>query len=175
MAEETAQTFDAPLLSVQSLSKSFGGIKAVDDVSFTIGHGEVVGLIGPNGAGKTTLFNCVCGQLRPDEGRIDLNGTRIDRLPVYRRARLGIGLRFQRVEVFGELTVREHFLIAERARRGDGSLWKDILNRGGPRADELRRVDEVLDLVGLASRAELPVSALSLGGCRLVELGRALV
>jgi len=165
----------APLLVVEGVSKSFGGIAAVNHMSFTVNPGESVGLVGPNGAGKTTLFNCICGQLRPETGRVELAGIEIDQLPVYKRARLGIGRTYQRVEVFPDMTVRQHLLVAERIRRGDGRLWRDLCNRSRPVADELRRVAEVLDLIGIGDRAEDPVSALGLGSCRLVELARALV
>jgi branched-chain amino acid transport system ATP-binding protein len=87
---------------------------------------------------------------------------------------LGIRRTFQRVEVFPELSVRDHLIVAERARRGDGALWKDLLNMAKPRPEELAQVDKVLDLVGLTEMADVPVAALSLGHCRLVELGRAL-
>jgi branched-chain amino acid transport system ATP-binding protein len=165
----------APLLEVTDVCKSFGGIAAVNHMSFAVQPGESVGLVGPNGAGKTTLFNCICGQLRPETGRVELDGQEIDRLAVYQRARLGIGRTYQRVEVFPDMTVRQHLLVAERARRGDGRLWKDVCNRSRPAADELRRVAEVLDLVGIGHRADDSVSALGLGSCRLVELARALV
>ena len=103
-----------PLLVVEGVSKSFGGIAAVNHMSFTVNPGESVGLVGPNGAGKTTLFNCICGQLRPETGRVELAGTEIGRLAVYQRARLGIGRTYQRVEVFADMTVRQHLLVAER-------------------------------------------------------------
>jgi len=165
----------APLLSVTAISKSFGGLIAIDEVSLTVQQGESVGLVGPNGAGKTTLFNCVSGHSRPDDGSIAFLGTRLDGLPAYRRARLGIGRTFQRVEMFPELTVRGHLLVAERARQGSGRMWKDLCNRGGSTAEELTLVEEVLDLVGLRELGNTPVSALGLGTCRLVELARALV
>ena len=164
-----------PLLDIQGVSKSFGGIAAVNHMTFSVEAGESVGLVGPNGAGKTTLFNCVCGQLRAEEGRVELAGTPIERLPVYQRARLGIGRTYQRVEVFPDMNVREHLLVAERARRGDGRLWRDLCNRSRPEPEELERVDAVLDLIGIGNQAETPVSALGLGSCRLVELARALV
>ncbi len=163
------------LLQVTDVSKSFGGIAAVNSMSLTVSAGESVGLVGPNGAGKTTLFNCICGQLRPEHGRVELSGTVIDGLPVYRRARLGIGRTYQRVEVFPDMTVREHLLVAERARRGDGRLWRDLCYRSRPAPEEMTRVDKVLELIGLDDRADTPVSALGLGLCRLVELARALV
>jgi len=162
------------LLDARGISIRFGGIAALKDVSLTVDAGEAVGLVGPNGAGKTTLFNCMCGQLRPDGGTVSFDGRPIEDLPAHARARLGIRRTFQRVEVFPELSVRDHLIVAERARRGDGALWKDLLNKGKPHADELAHVEEVLQLVGLADMADVPVAALSLGHCRLVELGRAL-
>ena len=134
-----------------------------------------MGLVGPNGAGKTTLFNCICGQVRQDAGHHLVRlGTVLDRLPAFRRARLGIGRTYQRVEVFPEMSVRDHLLVADRAQRRDGHLWKDLVNLSAPTAEELARVDEMLELVGLMELADTPVSALGLGSCRLVELARAL-
>jgi branched-chain amino acid transport system ATP-binding protein len=165
----------SPLLSVKGVSKIFGGITAVDHVTFTVERGESVGLVGPNGAGKTTLFNCVCGQLRAEEGRVEFDGHELIGLPTHLRARLGIGRTFQRIEVFPEMTVRDHLLVAERAHRRDGRLWKDLLNLSKPTAEELARTDEVMELVGIAAMADTMVAALGLGSCRLVELARALV
>jgi branched-chain amino acid transport system ATP-binding protein len=162
------------LLEARAISKRFGGVQALHDVSLSVQPGEIFGLVGPNGAGKTTLFNCLCGQLRPDGGSIRLDGEPIDRLPTYRRARLGIGRTFQRIEVFPELTVRDHLFVAVRAQRGDGALWKDLLNLSHPKPVEVETVERVLDLVGLRDVKDVPVAALSLGHCRLVELGRAL-
>jgi branched-chain amino acid transport system ATP-binding protein len=162
-------------LRISDLSKSFGGVVAVDHVDFNIGPGESVGLVGPNGAGKTTLFNCICGQLVHESGSIDFKGHRIDGLPNYKRARMGIGRTYQRIEVFPDLTVYQHLLVAERARRGNGRLWKDILRKSAPSPDEIEAVDEVLDLVELRPERDTPVAALGLGMCRLVELARALV
>ncbi|MGD0379166.1 MAG: ABC transporter ATP-binding protein [Acidimicrobiales bacterium] len=163
-----------PLLDARQVSIRFGGIAALKDVSLAVTAGEAVGLVGPNGAGKTTLFNCMCGQLRPSSGTVSFDGHVLDDMPAYLRARLGIGRTFQRVEVFPELSVRDHMLVAVRAHRGDGALWKDLLNMAKPRPEELDRVQEVMELVGLTDLADVPVAALSLGHCRLVELGRAL-
>ena len=165
---------DSGLLEVCALSVHFGGVLALGEVSIAVGDGESVGLVGPNGAGKTTLFDCVSGRITTHSGSILYEGRRIDVMPVYRRARLGIARTFQRVEVFGEMTVREHMLVAERARRGDGALWKDLLDAGSPSRSEYELADHVLELVGLEEVADTPVAALSLGFCRLVELGRAL-
>jgi branched-chain amino acid transport system ATP-binding protein len=163
------------VLEATGVTKRFAGIVALDDVSLQVESGERVGLIGPNGAGKTTFFNCVLGVVRPDGGQVLLEGRDIGGLPVHARALLGIGRTFQRIELFTESTVREHLLIAERTRRGDGRLWKDLLGRGRPRAEEIARCDEVLELLGLAELAEEPIERLSLGKGRLVEVGRALM
>jgi branched-chain amino acid transport system ATP-binding protein len=163
------------LLESTKVCKHFSGITALDDVSITVEAGEPVGLIGPNGAGKTTFFNCLLGLLRPDEGRVVFNGRDITRMPVYRRARLGFGRTFQRVELFTGMTVRDHLFVAERARLGTGRLWKDILNLAGPTADERERVDHTLELLGLLDVADKPIESLSLGRARLVEMGRALM
>lgn len=164
----------APLLQVAHVSVAFGGVRALADVSLSVGAGESVGLVGPNGAGKTTLFNCICGQLRPSTGTVCLDGRPLDGVPVHRRARMGVARTFQRVEVFPEMTPLEHVLVAERAKADNGSLWRDLTGRGRPTAEERRRAEELVALVGLTEVADTPVAALSLGRCRLVELARAL-
>ena len=166
---------NAPLLQVREVRKTFGGIAAISDASLQVSRGEIVGLVGPNGAGKTTLFNCVCGQLRPDGGSIELDGRELLGMPTYKRARLGIGRTYQRVEVFPDMTVRDHLLVALRARNRQGRVWKDLLNMSAPTPEEEARVTATLELVGIADRAGSPVSSLGLGSCRLVELARALV
>jgi branched-chain amino acid transport system ATP-binding protein len=165
---------DGPLLSLVGVCKSFGGIQAVHSISFDVHAGESIGLVGPNGAGKTTLFNCVCGQLRPETGDITFDGIALSGLPTYKRARLGIGRTYQRIEVFTDMSVRDHLMVAERARRGEGRLWRDLLNMSKPTTDEVERVDATLELVGIAHLGNLSVNALGLGNCRLVELARAL-
>ncbi len=163
------------LLEANGICKHFSGITALDDVTLTVEPGEPVGLIGPNGAGKTTFFNCLLGMLRSDRGRVTFNGRDITRMPVYRRARLGFGRTFQRVELFTGMTVRDHLFVAERARLGTGRLWKDVLNLAGPTKDENQRVGHTLELLGLSDVADKPIESLSLGRARLVEMGRALM
>jgi branched-chain amino acid transport system ATP-binding protein len=162
-------------LRVTGMTKHFAGIRALDDIDLHIEPGERVGLIGPNGAGKTTLFNCVLGVSRADGGRVELDGEDISNLPVHVRARRGIGRTFQRMELFPDSTVHEHLLIADRVRSGRGNLWKDLIGRGGPRPDEIARVDAVLDLLGLTEQADEPIERMTLGKGRLVEVGRALM
>jgi branched-chain amino acid transport system ATP-binding protein len=175
MAAASTSAEPATLLSVRGVCKSFGGVQAVRDVTFDVAVGESVGLVGPNGAGKTTLFNCVGGQHRPQAGEMTFDGKDLAGLPTFRRARLGIGRTYQRVEVFPDMTVRDHLMVAERARRRDGRLWKDLLSMSRPTETEQAKVHDVLELVGLTEKADTPVSALGLGLCRLVELARALV
>ena len=163
------------LLEADGVCKRFGGVMALDDVSIDVGAGEAVGLVGPNGAGKTTLFNCLLGLLRPDGGRVMFKGRDLTRMSIHRRARLGIGRTFQRVELFGGLTVGEHLLIAERAHSGRGGLLADMVGGGRPTDGERERVAVMLDLVGLGGMADVPVEALSLGHARLLELARALI
>jgi branched-chain amino acid transport system ATP-binding protein len=163
------------LLEVSGVSKTFGGIAAVSGVSLSVQPGESVGLVGPNGAGKTTFFNCVGGQLRPEQGRVELDGVDLLDLPTYQRARLGIGRTYQRIEVFPDMSVWDHLLVAVRARFCTGRIWKDLSNRSAPTAEEKDRVSSVLELVGIERQADTIVSSLGLGSCRLVELARALV
>ncbi|MGI8755942.1 MAG: ABC transporter ATP-binding protein [Acidimicrobiales bacterium] len=163
------------LLEAIGITKSFSGVQALAEVSLEVNSNERIGLIGPNGAGKTTLFNCILGVLSPDRGTVRIDGEDVSGLPVYKRAQRGIGRTFQRIELFADCTVREHLLIAERTRRGDGALWKDLIGRGRSRPEEIRRCDEVLELLGLRELADEPIEHLSLGRGRLVEVGRALM
>jgi branched-chain amino acid transport system ATP-binding protein len=103
----TAPSSRACLLVACEVTKRFSGITALDSVTLDVAPGEAVGLIGPNGAGKTTFFNCLLGILRPDAGRVVFDQRDITRLPVYRRARLGFGRTFQRIELFGGMSVRD--------------------------------------------------------------------
>src|SRR5580658_2664903 len=124
-----AETALSPLLIVADVAKTFGGLVAVAGVSLSVGRGESVGLVGPNGAGKTTLFNCVCGQLRPDRGTVELDGTDLLGMPTYKRARLGVSRTYQRIEVFPDMTVFDHLVVAIRARWHTGRLWRDLCNK----------------------------------------------
>ena len=163
------------LLEAAEVTKRFAGITALNSASLHVDEGEIVGLIGPNGAGKTTFFDCMYGLLRPDEGTVRFLGQDLSGLRVHRRARLGIGRTFQRIELFTGTSVRDHLLVADRSRQGQGGLVRDLLGRGRRTAEEAQRVDAVLDLLGLLDLADRPIEALSLGRARLVELGRALM
>jgi branched-chain amino acid transport system ATP-binding protein len=163
------------MLVAERVTKRFAGITALSQVDLEVGESEIVGLIGPNGAGKTTFFNCLLGILKPDGGSVSFEGTDLSRVPTYKRARLGIGRTFQRIELFTGMTVREHFLVADRARSGKGALWKDLLFMGRPTVGEKERAQAMLDLLGLSLVGDRVVESLSLGVGRLVEIGRALM
>ena len=153
------------VLTVDTIIKRFGGLLAVNEVSLEVTPGAVTSLIGPNGAGKTTLFNCLTGVLEPTSGRVLLDGRDITALSTHRRAQLGIGRTFQRLEVFAGMTVENNLLVAAETV----ARFRDPVD-GGPRAI----VDDVLERVGLEDLRFAMAGELPTGTLRLVELGRAL-
>src|SRR5438132_854439 len=163
------------LLEARGIRKKFAGITALDDVTLEVAEREIVGLIGPNGAGKTTFFNCLLGLLKPDAGSVRFEGRELGGVPTHKRARLGIGRTFQRIELFTGMTPREHFIVAERVRNRRGALWKDVVFLGRSTADENARATAMLELLGLGAVGDRSVESLSLGVGRLVEIGRALM
>jgi len=144
-----------PLLSVEHVSRRFGGVVAVDDVSLAVERGQIAGLIGPNGAGKTTLFNLITRLYRPDAGTIAFDGASLLRTPTYRVIRKGIARTFQNVELFPTMTVRENVLVGAHVRAG-------------------MPVPELLGELGLTPLAERPAGGLPFGTMKRVELARAL-
>ncbi len=157
------------LLHALDISKHFGGVAAVQRVTFAIQPGELVALIGPNGAGKTTLFNVISGMLKPDAGRIVMDGQEISSLPPHRIAHKGIGLAFQITNIFPRLTVFQNVQVALFSARGkSGSLLTF-----GPRA--LREeTEEILVAIGLAEMAAAAAGVLSQADKKRLELGIAL-
>jgi branched-chain amino acid transport system ATP-binding protein len=143
----------------------FGGHAAVIDVDLDVDAGCVTGLIGPNGAGKTTLFNVISGLQPTTSGRVSIDGVDITALAPHRRAHLGLARTFQRLELFGSLTVRENLPVAAEYRAG----------RGGDGVEAADRVREVVKFAGLSDVAEVRADELSTGRARLVEVARALV
>ena len=164
-------------LSAQGVVVKFGGLVALGGVGVEAPVGRITGLIGPNGAGKTTLFNVCCGFQKPDEGTVLLDGRDVTAQSPARRARLGLGRTFQRMELFGSLTVRENVeLAAEAAHIGDDPLTQLGLAGGSRKVRaEVRAVaDELLDLTGVLPLADRLAGEISTGQGRLVELARAL-
>ena len=155
---------DDAVLEVHDISVRFGGLKALEGVTIDVAAGRVTGLIGPNGAGKTTLFNVICGLESPGSGKVLIAGRDVTFAQPHRRARLGVGRTFQRLETFGTLSVRDNVLVAAEMRRG----WSRERFRPGELADEL------IDRVGLGDVASVRVDRLPTGTARLVEVARAL-
>ncbi|MGA2080871.1 MAG: ABC transporter ATP-binding protein [Holophaga sp.] len=150
-----------PILKVEGVSKVFGGLTAVNDVSFEMRAGEILGLIGPNGAGKTTLFNVISGYYRPSRGKVFFQGHNISHKPPYYLAARGIGRTFQVVKPFAGLTVLENLTIASflkhpRRAAAEAHAWK------------------VLEFTGLADRAKIQAASLTLAGRKRLEIGKAL-
>jgi branched-chain amino acid transport system ATP-binding protein len=149
------------LLSVENISKRFGGLRAVDQASFSVRPGRITALIGPNGAGKTTLFAIVSGFLRPDEGRIVYDGVDITGVPPHQLAHRGIARTFQIVQPFAGLTVRENIAVGSHLSQPR-------------RADALAAAAEVAQSVDLGSQLEQSAAALTVAGRKRLELARAL-
>ncbi|MET8139018.1 ABC transporter ATP-binding protein [Sphaerisporangium sp. NPDC005288] len=164
------------MLTVDGVSRSFGGVYAVRDVSLDIAEGEVRGIIGPNGAGKSTLFNLITGHLPADHGAIALRSAPLDRLPPHRRARLGMSIVFQGARVFRGMTVRENVMVGAHTR-GRTGFAAAALRLPRHRRDEreiARRAEEALDRVGLGAWAESQAGLLPLGQQRSMQVARAL-
>lgn len=148
------------LLSVREITLRFGGIVALDGVSFDVEQGQVAGLIGPNGAGKTTAFNVITRLYTPDEGELELEGQSLLRTPSYRVVERGIARTFQNINLFRTMSVLENVLVGAHAR-----------GRSVNESDALA----ILDVVGLRERASVPAAALPYGIQKRVEIARALI
>jgi branched-chain amino acid transport system ATP-binding protein len=152
------------LLSVRNVTRRFGGIVAIDDVSLDVERGQIVGLIGPNGAGKTTLFNVITRLYKPDSGTLELDGRSLLRTPAHRVVRRGIARTFQNVELFRTMTVLDNVLVGAHTRTRPFRSGR-VRTRAG----------EVLEYVGLADVADRLAGGLPFGTLKRVELARALV
>src|ERR1700722_8338012 len=153
----------APLMRVSGVTKRFGGLVALNNVSFDLVPGEIIGLIGPNGAGKTTLVNVITGMEQPDSGKIFFEGERIDRARAYQIARRGIGRTFQIVQPFPRMTVLENVAA--------GAMFAGKSHSVSEAKD---RAAECLAFVGLSSVSSLPASQLTLPGRKRLELAKGL-
>ncbi|MCU0587023.1 MAG: ABC transporter ATP-binding protein [Syntrophobacteraceae bacterium] len=164
------------IVELQSISRSFGGIQALYDISFQVTQGTIQAVIGPNGAGKTTLFNIVTGLYAPDEGQVLFEGRPIQGRPIHHIVRMGIARTFQNVELFGSMTVLENVLVGRHSRMRSG-FWGAIGRWKGVRreeADAVERAMELLRFTGLEEQAGQKSSDLPFGWQRFLEIARAL-
>jgi len=157
------------LLAADGLVKRFGGLRAVDELSFYVREGTITGLIGPNGSGKTTAFNLIDGMMRADAGEVRFEGRRIDRLPPWERAHLGLGRTFQITRLFRQMTVLENVVAPLR------SFSLAQLAAGAVAGHEVERAQELLDFVGMSRFAHAAAGTLSFGQQKLVELAQVLM
>jgi branched-chain amino acid transport system ATP-binding protein len=159
----------AAVLQVRDLTKAFGGVHAVNGVSFEVHEGEILGLIGPNGSGKSTLFNCILGQLAPSSGEVRIDGRAITGMRPCDLNRLGIGRTFQLLQVFPQLTVRENLVLAGQEHQG--SMWTRLL---GPRDAGLTAAAErMIEFFRLTALAGERAGALSYGQQKLLDVAMA--
>ena len=159
----------APILEVRDLSKSFGGISAVNRVSFDVHEGEILGLIGPNGSGKSTLFNCILGQLSRSAGEVRIDGRTITGMRPCDLNRLGVGRTFQLLQVFAQLSVRENLILAGQEHQG--SMWSRLVGRGDAGLSEA--ANRMIEFFRLAQLADERAGALSYGQQKLLDVAMA--
>ena len=160
------------LLSVRELSLHFGGLKAVDKVSFELKSGEILGLLGPNGAGKTTCFNAISGVYGPTSGEIHMDGRRTDGLPPHRMAALGVGRTFQIVRPFSGLSVLDNVIVALGGRHYRGNFLRSLASWRGK--DVFEEARSILATVGMAELEGRQAGLLPIGNLRRLEIARAL-
>ena len=164
-------------LLAENVTIKFGGLTAVDGATIEVPEGGFVGLIGPNGAGKTTLFNAINGFLLPTSGRMLFDGRDITRLRPNQRARLGIGRTFQKLELFGRVSVFDNLLIAAESAESRLDIVSDLLSLPRRHREEARcaqMAEEMLEMLDLAWARDRRAADLPVGHARIVELGRAL-
>jgi len=159
------------IVEVKALTKRFGGLVAIDNLSLEIRTGEILGIVGPNGAGKTALINVLTGFYRATTGTIRFTGRDITRLPRHRISRLGIARTFQNIRLFRRMSVLENVMVADK--RHAIAPIKALFRRGHAQADVARAM-ALLDLMGLADRADHPAGGLAYGDARRLEIARAL-
>jgi branched-chain amino acid transport system permease protein len=174
--ERRAAVSSDPLLKVEGVGISFGGLRALHDISLQLGANEILGVIGPNGAGKTTLFNVISGMATPDQGRIMFAGESITRMPAHARTRLGMARTFQNLALFSDMSVIDNVRVGAHVRLSSGLLSAGMRMQS-ERAEEARSLGDaagLLDFVGLLPYAEQPAHGLAYGHQRLLEVARAL-
>jgi len=157
------------VLEVRGLSKSFGGISAVEDVSFELGEGEILGIIGPNGSGKSTLFNCILGQLQPSAGSVHVDGRAVTGMRPCDLNRLGVSRTFQLLQVFPQLSVRENLILAGQEHQG--SMWSRLVGRGD--AGLSAAAERMIEFFRLGHLADEKAGGLSYGQQKLLDAAMA--
>ena len=166
----------APLLSLEQVTRTFGGIVALDGVTLSVDQGQIAGLIGPNGAGKTTLFNVVTRLYTPDSGQVVFDGQDLLRLPAHRIVGLGIARTFQNVALFKGMSTLDNIMTGRNLRMKTGLFWQAL--HFGPAAREeiehRRAVEKIIDFLEIQHIRKVPVGQLPYGLQKRVELGRAL-
>ena len=163
------------MLEVKNINKNFDGIKALDNCSFNVDEGEILGLIGPNGSGKTTIFNIITGFYQPSSGNIVHNGEDITNWPTYKISSLGISRTFQLIRLFPKLTVLDNMLIAQKYIHGE-NLWSQFFRKKHVKEEEKAKTQkaiELLQLVNLDKKADDLAENLSYGQQKLLEIIRA--
>ena len=170
---------DSNFFSVHDLTLSFGGLTAIEDVSFTIAKGAIFSIIGPNGAGKTTIFNCINGLYVPDTGRVVFKGEEITGLKPHKIAKRGIARTFQNIELFSRMTTMENLMLGRHIHIHTGVLSGATFFRRKSKAareeiEHRERVEQIIDLLDLQSARNQFVGSLPYGTQKLIELGRAL-
>lgn len=165
------------LLEINRVTKSFGGLKAVNNCSFNIKKGSITGLIGPNGAGKTTLFNVITGQLPADEGSIKIDGEEITELPSYKTFKKGIVRTFQIPRELKRMTVLENLMVIKSNQSGENlfTTWLNPWKVKREEIDNLNKAEEILDFLKLSHLADEYAGNLSTGQKKLLEIGRTLM
>ena len=171
-----ARSFNEVLLSVENISLSFGGVKALTDISFDIAKGEIRAIIGPNGAGKSSMLNCINGFYHPQQGAITYKGIRRNRMRPHEAARQGIARTFQNIALFRGMSTLDNIMTGRNLRMHTGLFWQAL--RIGPAAREefehRKVVERIIDFLEIQHVRKSPVGQLSYGLQKRVELGRAL-
>lgn len=164
------------MLEVNGIWKTFGGIVALMDISFTVKKGEIKAVIGPNGAGKTTLFNVITGVYSPDRGSIKFNQEEISKLSSHKIAKKGISRTFQNVELFGHLTVLENIMVGRHVRTKSGFIASGLKLPFAVKEERAikEKAEEIIEYIGLKERRDELASSLPIGEQRILEIGRAL-
>jgi len=175
--ERSVNTPAEPLLSVRDVSLRFGGVAALDDVSFDISEGQIVGLIGPNGAGKTSLFNCISRLYQPTAGSIRFEQHELLKLRAHQVIRLGIARTFQNVALFARMSVLDNVLVGDHNRIGTNALASALQLPKARRAEQkaVERAQDALQVVDMQPYADTLAASLSFAAQKRVELARALV